>query len=118
VSCSVLIVEDEAISRRNIAIFLQMAAYKVFQAETGEAAVDLIGQVSFDIVISDFRLPGKLNGIEVLKHQSVRAPGKRLVLITAFGSDEVLSEAKRLGAIYIEKPLSLSNLLSSIETER
>jgi len=93
-----------------------MAAHKVSQAETGEAAVELISQVPFDIVISDFRLPGRVNGIDVLKHQSEKAPGKRLVLMTAFGSDEVQSEAKRLGAIYIEKPLSLSNLLSSIET--
>ena len=115
-SCKVLIVEDEPLSRRNIALYLQSARHNVFQAETGEAAMELMSQVAFDTVISDLRLPGALNGIDVLKHQNSLAPGNRLVLITAFGSDDVQSEAKALGALYLEKPLLLRELLSSIES--
>jgi DNA-binding NtrC family response regulator len=114
--CNVLVVEDEALSRRNIALYLECARHKVFQAETGEAAMLLMSHVIFDTVISDLRLPGAVNGIEVLKHQNLLAPGNRLVLITAFGSDEVQSEAKALGALYMEKPLLLRELLSSIES--
>jgi DNA-binding NtrC family response regulator len=62
--------------------------------------------MSFNAVISDFRLPGKINGIDVLRHQHATTPGKPLVLITAFGSDQVRSEAGAMGATYMEKPLS------------
>lgn len=112
--CTILLVEDEPLARRNIAIFLQRASHNVHQAETGEAAMELISRMSFNAVISDFRLPGKINGIDVLRHQHTTAPGRPLVMITAFGSDQVRSEAGVMGATYMEKPLSLNELLSKI----
>jgi DNA-binding response OmpR family regulator len=115
-SCSILLVEDEPVARRNISLFLQQAKHRVHQAETGEAAVSLISRMQFDNVICDFRLPGKINGVDVLKRQQETLPGKRLVLITAFGSDEVRAEAEALGAVYMEKPLSLADLLSNLDT--
>ena len=84
--CNVLLVEDEPIARRNITHALRRAAHNVYEAESGEAALDLMARVSFDSVISDLRLGGRLNGLDVLKHQNAIAPGKRLLLITAFGS--------------------------------
>ena len=116
-SCNILVVEDEPLARRNISLFLERAKHNVHQAETGEAALGLISRMEFNSVISDFRLPGRINGLDVLKHQEETLPGKRLVLITAFGSDEVRSEAASMGAIYMEKPLSLSQLLSTVETQ-
>jgi DNA-binding NtrC family response regulator len=116
-SCNILVVEDELVARRNITIFLQRASHNVHQAGTGEAAVDLISRINFNTIISDFRLPGTINGIDILKHQRERSPGQRLVLITAFGSDQVQSEAQAIGAVYMEKPLSLWELLSSIEAQ-
>ena len=116
-SCNILVVEDEPLGRRNITIFLQRASHNVHQAETGEAAVDLISRINFNTVISDFRLPGRINGIDVLKHQWERSPGNRLVLVTGFGSAQVQSEAEAIGAVYMEKPLSLRELLSSIEPQ-
>ena len=113
-TCSVLIVEDEAVARRNISIFLKRATHDVHQAETGEAALDLISHIDFDTVISDFRLSGRLNGLDILKHQQERTPGKRLVLITAFGSAQVQAAAEAIGAVYMEKPLSLRELLSTL----
>lgn len=110
-SCNILVVEDEPLSRRNIVTFLQRAGHTVREADTGEAAIDLITTHDFQAVISDLRLPGELNGLDVLKHQNQTDPGKRLILITGFGSDEVQSAAKQLGAIYLEKPLSMRGLL-------
>ena len=112
--CNVLLVEDEPLARRNITHILRRASHNVYEAATGEAALDLIARVSFDSVISDLRLPGRINGLDVLKHHNATAPGRRLLLITAFGSDDVRSDAHALGAIYMEKPLSLSELVSII----
>jgi DNA-binding NtrC family response regulator len=113
--CNVLLVEDEPIARRNITHVLRRATHNVYEAESGEAALDLLARMTYNSVISDFRLRGRLNGLDVLKHQNAIAPGRRLLLITAFGSDDVRSETEALGAVYMEKPLALSELLSIIE---
>jgi DNA-binding response OmpR family regulator len=110
----ILLVEDEPLARRNIASVLERAQYTVHQAETGEAALDLIATVPFNTVIADFQLPGKINGIDVLKRQHDSFPGKQLILITAFGSYEVQSEAKALGALYLEKPFFIKDLIAKI----
>jgi len=114
--CTILLVEDEPNARKNIALYLQRAKHNVYQVETGEAALDIISRMSFHAVISDLRLPGPVNGIAVLQHQNETSPGKRIVLITAYGSTEVQLQAKAMGALYMEKPLLLRDLLSSIET--
>jgi DNA-binding NtrC family response regulator len=112
---SILIVEDEALSRRNLAAFLEYAGYEVHQAETGEAALDLLSRVDFDVVISDFRLPGPVNGLDVLANHGEISPEKQKILITAFGSQQTQSQAKSVGALYIEKPISLNDLLLQIQ---
>ena len=66
-ACNLLLVEDDALSRRNLTIYLQQSAHNVFQADTGEAALELMSRVNFDVVISDLRLPGRINGIDVLR---------------------------------------------------
>jgi DNA-binding NtrC family response regulator len=114
-ACNVLLVEDEAIARRNITHVLRRASHNVYEAESGEAALDLMATRNFNSVISDFRLRGRLNGLDVLKQQNAIAPGSRLLLITAFGSDDVRSETEALGAVYMEKPLMLSVILSIVE---
>jgi DNA-binding response OmpR family regulator len=112
--CNILVVEDEPLSRHNIVTFLQRAGHHVREADTGEAAIDLITVHDFKAVISDFRLPGEMNGLDVLKHQNQTDPGKCLILITGFGSDEVQIAAQELGAVYLEKPLSMRGLLPYI----
>ena len=114
-SCNLLLVEDNPLSRRNLAMFLQEAEFTVHQTDNGEAALELISRVNFEVVISDFRLPGKINGLDVLTYQNSRDSGKRLILITAFGSEQAQAEAAAVGALYLEKPLSLRDLLDTIQ---
>jgi len=111
---TLLLVEDHLASRRNLALALQQAHHTVYQAETGEAALALIPTIDFNVVISDFRLPGMTNGLDVLRQQKKKSPATRLVLVTAFDSREVQREAEDLGASYIEKPFSFADLLSKI----
>jgi two-component system, NtrC family, response regulator AtoC len=114
VSCNLLLVEDHPLSRRSLARALELAAHKVYEAASGEAAVDLLSSRQFQVVISDLRLPGKINGLDILRQQKENSPGTRLILITAFGSVETQKETEELGAVYIEKPFSLHDLISRI----
>ena len=102
-ACNVLLVEDDPLSRRNLTIYLQQSAHNVIQTDTGEAAVELMSQVDFDVVISDLRLPGRINGMDVLRHHSQMHPGRRLILLTAFGSDETRAEAEAVGRTLLRK---------------
>lgn len=113
---SVLLVEDSSPARRNIATFLERAGYQVAQADTGEDAVRLIeASGNFDVVVSDLRMPGMINGLDVLSLQNRIAPHAGSILMTAFGWDQIRDQTRRLGAAYIEKPVKLNSLLLEIE---
>jgi CheY-like chemotaxis protein len=113
----ILFVEDDRSSRRNISLFLRCSGYEVYEAENAEVAIDLLSSRHFDLIISDFNLPGEINGIEILtafKTISGSSDGTA-ILITAYASDEVLSRAQSLGAVYIEKPILLNSLDKAIQ---
>jgi DNA-binding NtrC family response regulator len=113
---SVLLVEDSSPARRNIAIFLERAGYQVAQADTGEDAVRLIESTgTFDVVVSDLRMPGMINGLDVLSFHNRIAPHRGSILMTAFGSDQIRDQTSQLGAAYLEKPVKLNSLLLEIE---
>lgn len=113
---SILIVEDNALARRNITVFLESAGYQVAQAASGEDALQLIeAGEQFDLIISDLRMPGMVTGIEVLSYQRRVSPNSRSILITAFGSDQIKNQIKEMGAYYMDKPIKLNTLLAEIE---
>lgn len=112
---SILLVEDDRTSRRNLAAFLRSTGYEVYEAEDGEIALSLLSSTQFDVVISDLNLPGNLSGIGVL--DALKNLPRKLdgILITGTGSDDVKSRAKSLGAAYMEKPIQLRELEKTIE---
>lgn len=111
----VLLVEDDTVTRRNIATYLRRSQFEVEEASNGEEAVRLITSIDeYDLVISDLRMPGMANGIDVIAFQQRVSPGTACILITAFGSDQLQQQAHTLGVVYLEKPLSLPDLLSTI----
>ena len=111
----ILFVEDDAVSRRSIAHFLRLSGYEVHEAENGEAALSLLSTMQFDVVISDLNLPGKLNGIDTLAALKTITGRIRAILITGRGSEEIKSKANSLGAAYLEKPVQLQELESTLQ---
>jgi YesN/AraC family two-component response regulator len=88
----------------------------VYEAATGEQAIDLIRDIDqFTVVISDLRMPGMLDGIDVIKYQEEVSPASRSILITGFGSNQVMRQVDALGVTYIEKPIVLNELLSTLK---
>jgi CheY-like chemotaxis protein len=112
---SILLVDDNRLSRRNVAGFLSRFGYKVTQAENGEDAIQIIRDINhFDVVITDLRMPGSVNGLDVLEYQIAVSPGKCGILVTAFGSDHIRKHVHELGASYMDKPIRLTELLEEI----
>jgi CheY-like chemotaxis protein len=112
----VLVVDDEPLIRLDVAEFLRKKQYEVDEARDGKTALDLIQMKSFTAVISDYRMPGALNGLDVLKYYHVRYPENVKVLITAYGTDETEEQVKALGGVCLRKPLLFRELLRALNS--
>ena len=102
---SIIIIDDESTLRESLGRLLTREGYLVTTAGSGEEALGLMTEQSFDLVISDIFLPG-MDGIEVLRNVKERNPEQMVVMITAFASLDTAVEALRAGAFdYIMKPV-------------
>ena len=106
----VLIVDDEENLNWSLVNSLRKDAYAADGAMTGDEALRLLTAQSYDIVISDVKMPG-MDGFELLQWLRANRPQTRIVMMTAFGSPTDRNEALRSGAIaYMEKPFDLRAL--------
>jgi DNA-binding response OmpR family regulator len=113
----ILIVEDE----EKVAFFLKEGlsdlenGYTVFSAPSAEAALEALDSNHFDLVIADFRLPGR-NGLELISELRSSHPHTVTMLITAYGSDELEKAAYRQNvARYLAKPFRLTKFVQVVQ---
>lgn len=111
----VVIAEDEALIRLDLAEMLAEEGYEVVgQAGDGEAAVGLVEELRPDLAVFDVKMP-KLDGISAAE----QVASKRLapvVILTAFSQRELVERARDAGAMaYLVKPFNKSDLVPAIE---
>jgi DNA-binding NtrC family response regulator len=114
---SILVVEDEAKLRRLIELQLIDEGFHASMAPDAETALQLLNREHFDLIITDFKLPG-MSGLEFL--QAVKRANAVLpvVLMTAYGTVESAVDAMKAGASdYLLKPFSLTELMIVIRKE-
>ena len=88
-SARILVVDDERSMREMLAILLKREGHEVSVAENGQAAIALLNKHPFDLVVSDARMPD-LDGLEVLRHARSINPSVIAIMITAYGSPDLL----------------------------
>ena len=89
--------------------------YHVSIAHSGEEAIEIFGSTSIDLLVTDLCLPG-ISGLELIRHVRALSPQTRTILITAYGSDEIEAEARRLETYrYITKPFDIGNFTRVVE---
>jgi CheY-like chemotaxis protein len=107
-----LLVDDDEFIRNSLELAFKTKGCCLKVAETAEEGLQAIKAHQFDIIISDFRLPG-MNGLEFLKLAAVTQPQAVKFLITAYRDDHIFSEAVRLGVNeFIEKPFAVKVLIN------
>jgi len=110
----ILLVEDERKVASFIARALRENTYAVDVAETGEKALQLSADVSYDAILLDVRLPG-LSGIDVCRELRQRRIESPVLMLTARGLVEQRVEGLDAGADdYLTKPFVLAELLARV----
>lgn len=117
----ILVIDDDPLVIRAIAKYLKSCGYEVESAQSGKEALEKTEKTSFDLIISDIRMPG-MDGIETLKriresslqHNKEKAPA---IIITGYaGGDDVYRKAGELGiAECIYKPFELDEFIGVIK---
>lgn len=112
---NILIIDDENQVRDVINITLTENGYKAYEAENGKKGVELFMNRNPDIVITDVNMP-EMSGIEVTKKIKELKADTDVVIMTGFGTEELVVDALRSGASnYIKKPIDLKELLSILD---
>jgi DNA-binding response OmpR family regulator len=111
----ILIVEDEVALARQIASALTEAGHDPEMTHNGEAALQrALGDVSFDMLILDIRLPG-MDGFEVLRRLRSQHVTSRVLILTARGEVNDRVTGLKLGADdYLAKPFAMQELLARV----
>ena len=111
----ILIIDDEALVRNFLSETLKRKNFEVTAAENGMKALQCLKENTYDLVITDMRMPD-LSGLDIIKKVKAISPTTIVVVITAFGSIENAVEAMRLGAFnYLIKPFSPDTIEAVIE---
>jgi len=108
---NILLIEDEKITRITLTNTLKKEGFKITSCETGTEGLQLFEENSYDLVLTDLRLP-KMNGIDILKTVKKKKPDTFVIIMTAYASVETAVEALKIGAYdYLTKPFAPEKLI-------
>jgi CheY-like chemotaxis protein len=110
----VLIVEDERISRRALAMLLESCGYKPAAYESAEEALQHIKNSPPLVMLVDLDLPG-MSGIDLIKQLRQLNPALQAVLITAAEGDQVAKFRRENEVDYLRKPVNFDRLLQLLQ---
>src|SRR5436853_6705505 len=108
---TILIVDDDDAIRDGLAETVTDLGYRARLAASGKDALALVATGGIDAVLLDLRMPGGLDGIEVLRRIRAGDNAPPVVVLTAFASADNTIEAMRLGAFdHLTKPVGRDEL--------
>jgi two-component system, NtrC family, response regulator PilR len=111
-----LVVDDETDIRELVVLTLERMDIQADSAASVEDAKELLSKRSYDLCLTDMRLPDGL-GLDLVEHISVNFSGLPVAVITAYGSAENAVSALKAGAFdYLTKPISLKQLRPLVES--
>ncbi len=110
----VLIVDDDGSIRRALSGTLQGMGFAVDAASTGEAALQLVGQTAFDVVLLDINMPG-MGGIRTCREIRKSQPRLGILMLTVRDSEDDKVAALDAGADdYVTKPFKVRELAARV----
>jgi CheY-like chemotaxis protein len=114
-SMHLLLIDDDEWVRDSLRMFFESEGCEIVALETAEEGLEFTTSHHVDIILVDYRLPG-MDGLEFVKHLPANQAGTLKVLITAYGSDDLLLKAKQSGFhACIPKPFTTEIIEASLE---
>jgi len=111
---SILVVDDEPVSRKSLTDILRLEGYTVASVQNGQAAVEYVRTHHVDLMVVDLRMPG-MDGLEVVQVVNQLAPDTEIILLTAYASTETAIQALRLRIHdYLQKPAPPAQIVTSV----
>lgn len=110
----ILVIDDEANIRKVITKALNKVGYDTDGAQNGHEALSKFSKKKYDLVLSDYRLPGD-NGETILEQVKAKDASIPFILFTGYGSIELAVNAMKKGAYtFLVKPVNLDVLISVV----
>lgn len=113
----ILIVDDEPTILLTLSYALRAQGVEIITAGRLEPAEEALERYAFDLLIVDIRLSGILGieGLELLSYVKRRWPGTAVIVMTAYGSEEIRKDAYDRGAFhYYSKPIDIDDLTQRV----
>ncbi|WP_054692483.1 PAS domain S-box protein [Desulfosarcina cetonica] len=115
---SILVVDDSPEQRDLTRRMMQRLGYGVDLAASGEEALAMIAERTFDLLVLDMIMPGGMNGLDTYKAIIQRVPNQRAIIASGYAETESVREAQQLGAgSYIKKPYTLEKIGLAVRAE-
>ena len=117
-SLPVLLIEDEPSIMALVSATLERNGYHVVCTESGAEALRMLEKGEYLGVVSDMRTPGGVDGAQVHTWISANRPdlAEKVVIITGdYANEETVTTLRRIGALYLEKPFRVQDLISAVE---
>lgn len=113
---NVLIVDDSPLDRRLATRLLEDVGIDVVGAEHGKDAIAKLADVDVELVLTDMHMP-EMDGLQLVKELSQIRPSLPVILMTAFGSEEIAVQALQHGAAsYVPKQNLTRNLAATVKS--
>ena len=108
---NVLVVDDESLIRWSLGEVLAEDGHAVAEASSGRSALEQLARgVAFDVIVLDYRLPDS-NDLQLLQSIRTLAPATAVIMMTAFGTPEMVAGALKRGAIQVvSKPFDIHDM--------
>jgi len=111
-SMAILVVDDEKIQRETLASILVERGYQVETALDLPSAVAAMSRRDFDVVLTDFKMPGGGTGLDIARKCGELLPEASVIIMTAYADVPSVIDAMRMGVLdYLTKPLNVPALL-------
>ena len=110
----ILLAEDDEAMRTYLARALEMAGYAVDAVDRGTAALPLLEQADYDLLLSDIVMP-EMDGIELAQRASELAPEMRVMFITGFAAVTLKAGKQMPQARVLSKPFHLRDLVLEVD---
>ncbi len=114
IKATILVIDDESIVQDSCKRILVPAGYRLESASTGQEGLGKLGESSYDLVITDLKMPG-ISGMDALKKIKHDNPDIGIIMITGYATTETAVEAMKLGAFdYLPKPFTPDELMATV----